>query len=65
MIVDRVIDGLTAADLGKSGSQEQIGAGPSMFQTLFPSRFRIDSREKTPDAKLQKLHLVRQKGTKM
>jgi hypothetical protein len=41
-------DGLTAADLGKSGSQEQIGAGPSMFQTLFPSRFRIESRETTP-----------------
>jgi hypothetical protein len=45
-------DGLTAADLGKSGSQEQIGAGPSMFQTLFPSRFQIESRDTTPDGDL-------------
>lgn len=50
-------DGLTAADLGKSGSQEQIGAGPSMFQTLFPSRFQIESRETTPDGNLT-LHAV-------
>ena len=42
-------DGLTADDLGKLGSQERIGAGPPMFQTLFPSRFRIDSRETTAD----------------
>lgn len=38
-------DGLTAADLAKLGSQERIGAGPQMFQTLFPSNFAIDSRE--------------------
>ena len=50
-------DGLTAADLGKSGSQEQIGAGPSMFQTLFPSRFEIASRETTPEGDLT-LHAI-------
>src|ERR1043166_2293750 len=43
-------DGLTADDLGKLGSQERIGAGPPMFQTLFPSRFRIDSRDTTDGA---------------
>lgn len=42
-------DGFSAADLEARGSQERIGAGPPMFQTLFPSRFKIDSREKTPD----------------
>jgi hypothetical protein len=42
-------DGLTAADLEKLGSQERIGAGPVMFQTLFPSRFRILSRETAAD----------------
>jgi hypothetical protein len=34
-------DGLTAKDLERSGTQEKIGAGPSMFQTLFPSRYEI------------------------
>jgi len=42
-------EGLTAADLAKLGSQERIGAGPAMFQTLFPSRFTIESRETGPD----------------
>lgn len=42
-------EGLTADDLGKLGSQERIGAGPSMFQTLFPSRFEVRSRETTPE----------------
>jgi hypothetical protein len=42
-------DGLSAADLEKSGSQERIGGGPPMFQTLFPSRFTIESLEKRPD----------------
>lgn len=42
-------DGLTAADLEKLGTQERIGAGPPMFQALFPSRFVIDAREKAPD----------------
>jgi len=42
-------DGLTAAELGELGTQERIGAGPAMFQTLFPSRFVIDTREKAAD----------------
>lgn len=42
-------DGLTEDDLGKLGSQERIGAGPPMFQTLFPSRFEVQSRETTAD----------------
>ena len=42
-------DGLTAADLARSGTQEKIGAGPAMFQTLFPSRFTIDSKETASD----------------
>lgn len=37
--------GLTARELERSGTQEHIGAGPAMFQTLFPSRFRIVSRD--------------------
>jgi hypothetical protein len=40
-------DGLTAQDLAKAGTQEKVGAGPAMFQTLFPSRFRVDSRTAT------------------
>lgn len=42
-------DGLTAGDLGKLGSQERIGGGPPMFQTLFPSRFVVNSRTSAPD----------------
>ena len=38
-------DGIAAKDLEKQGSQEKIGAGPAMFQTLFPSRFAIESTE--------------------
>jgi hypothetical protein len=45
----RMADGLTAADLEKLGSQEQIGAGPAMFQTIFLSRFDIHSRTAAPD----------------
>src|SRR5690349_11734048 len=45
-------DGLSAADLQKVGTQEHIGAGPEMFQTLFASRFAIDSRETAPDGSL-------------
>jgi hypothetical protein len=40
-------DGLTAQDLAKAGTQEKVGAGPAMFQTLFPSRFNIESRTAT------------------
>jgi hypothetical protein len=42
-------DGLTADDLQQLGSQEQIGAGPAMFQTLFPSRFKVNGRRSLPD----------------
>ena len=42
-------DGLSSKDLEQLGSQERIGAGPPMFQTLFPSRFVVASREKSPD----------------
>ena len=42
-------DGLTAAQLAQSGTQEKIGAGPAMFQTLFPSRFTIESQERGSD----------------
>src|SRR5882724_10723320 len=41
--------GLTAAGLARSGTQEKIGAGPAMFQTLFPSRFTIDSKQTAGD----------------
>jgi len=40
-------DGLSAQDLARVGTQEKIGAGPPMFQTLFPSRFEIESRTAT------------------
>jgi hypothetical protein len=50
-------DGLTEDDLGKLGSQERIGAGPPMFQTLFPSRFDLRSPEKDADGNLV-LHAV-------
>jgi hypothetical protein len=42
-------DGLSAADLEQLGSQERIGGGPAMFQTLFPSRFSIESRDTASD----------------
>ena len=42
-------DGLSAAQLAQSGTQEKIGAGPAMFQTLFPSRITIESQERGSD----------------
>src|SRR5581483_288253 len=42
-------EGLSASDLAQAGTQEHIGAGPQMFQTIFPSRFQIDSTEKNGD----------------
>ena len=42
-------DGLSREKLEASGTMEKIGAGPTMFQTLFPSRFAIRSKETTPD----------------
>src|SRR4029077_493143 len=50
-------DGISAADLQKEGSQERIGAGPQMFQTIFPSRFVIETSEMSGDGKLT-LHAV-------
>jgi hypothetical protein len=50
-------DGLSADDLARNGTQESIGAGPAMFQTLFPSRFEVTSRETAPDGALV-LHAV-------
>jgi hypothetical protein len=41
--------GLTPAALERSGTQEKAGAGPAMFQTLFKSNFRIDSKEVDAD----------------
>lgn len=45
----RMTDGLSAKELEERGSQESIGAGPPMFQTLFPSRFAVDASETAPD----------------
>jgi len=37
--------GLTVADLTRLGTQEKAGPGPAMFQTLYPSRFNVESKE--------------------
>jgi hypothetical protein len=50
-------DGLSAADLEQQGSQERIGGGPPMFQTLFPSRFTVESQETDGDGAVV-LHAV-------
>ncbi len=50
-------DGINAKELARLGTQEKIGAGPAMFQTLFPSRFDVQSQEKTADGGLT-LHAV-------
>ena len=50
-------DAIPAADLQKQGSQERIGAGPPMFQTIFPSRFVIETSEMSGDGTLT-LHAV-------
>ena len=42
-------DGLTSSQLAQLGTQERIGAGPQMFQTLFPSRYSIESEETAAD----------------
>lgn len=42
-------DGLSSDDLAKLGTQERIGAGPPMFQKLFPSRFNIESKTSEGD----------------
>jgi len=45
-------DGLTKEKLEESGTMEKIGAGPTMFQTLFDSRFEIRSKESAPDGEV-------------
>jgi len=45
-------DGLSKEDLEQSGTMEQIGSGPGMFQTLFNSRFDIRARETASDGKV-------------
>jgi hypothetical protein len=50
-------DGLSAKEIEQNGTQEAIGAGPAMFQTLFSSRFEVSSRESAPDGALV-LHAV-------
>ncbi len=50
-------DGLSKSDVERAGTQEKIGAGPAMFQTLFPSKFAITSRETAADGALV-LHAV-------
>ena len=42
-------DGLSRETLEQSGTMEKIGAGPTMFQTLFDSRFEIQSKETAAD----------------
>jgi hypothetical protein len=56
-IAARMTDGMTEADVARAGTQERIGAGPAMFQALFPSKFAVTSRETSPDGALV-LHAV-------
>ena len=42
-------DGLNREAIESQGTMEHIGAGPTMFQTLFDSRFDVQSRETLPD----------------
>jgi hypothetical protein len=42
-------EGLSKEDLEKSGTMEKIGAGPTMFQTVFPSNFEVKSRQTDAD----------------
>jgi hypothetical protein len=42
-------EGLSKEKLEASGTMENIGAGPTMFQTVFPSRFDVRSKETAPD----------------
>jgi hypothetical protein len=50
-------DGIPAKELEKQGSQEHIGAGPQMFQALFPSRFAVESSDLAADGTVT-LHAV-------
>ena len=42
-------DGVSREQLEQSGTMEKIGAGASMFQTVFASGFAIRSKETNPD----------------
>ena len=50
-------DGLTESDLARAGTQEKSGPGPEMFQTLFPSRFDVQSRQTAADGTVT-LHAI-------
>ena len=54
---EKMCDGLSREKLEQSGTMEKIGAGPTMFQTLFDSRFDIVSKETAPDGSIT-LHAV-------
>lgn len=45
-------EGMTATDVQRAGSQEKVGMGPAMFQTLFPSRYDIESKSLAADGTL-------------
>src|SRR5205823_1670764 len=45
-------DGLSETDVQRAGTQEKIGAGPLMFQTLFQSRFNVESQSVAADGTL-------------
>lgn len=53
----RMSDGLSEQQLAMMGSQERIGAGPAMFQTLFPSRYNVESEEQGSDGTVT-LHTI-------
>jgi hypothetical protein len=53
----RMSDGLSEQQLATLGTQERIGAGPAMFQTLFPSRYNVESEEKASDGTVT-LHAI-------
>jgi len=45
-------EGLSREQLEASGTMEKIGAGSTMFQTVFPSRFEIRTKEKGADGEM-------------
>lgn len=49
--------GMSAEELSALGSQEQTFGGPSMFQTLFPSKYKFESQKLAPDGTLS-MHVV-------
>jgi hypothetical protein len=53
----RMSDGLSEQQLATTGTQEHIGAGPAMFQTLFPSRYNIESEDQASDGTVT-LHAI-------